>query len=144
MTASTLGSRLRTALLAAKLTPAEVAREAQTTEATISNWLNDNVQLDHVKAMMLFRIADAARIDARQLLIDDGRRMSNKMASPLDESQPVKRDELKLALQLVGEALKDRSLPPEKHAEAVTLAYELLEEGLPNAKVLRFVLTAVA
>lgn len=53
-------------------------------------------------------------------------------------SQPLRRDDLKMALQLATEALGDRVLPPDKHAELVTLIYELLEEGLPEAKVLRF------
>jgi hypothetical protein len=35
-------------------------------------------------------------------------------------------------------------LPPHKQAEAALLAFDLLEEGLPQAKVLRFVRAAVA
>lgn len=53
-------------------------------------------------------------------------------------SQPLRRDDLKMALQLATEALDGKVLPPAKHAELVTLIYELLEEGLPEAKVLRF------
>lgn len=50
----------------------------------------------------------------------------------------MRRDDLMMALQLAAEALGDKVLPPDKHAELVTLIYELLEEGLPEAKVLRF------
>ena len=53
-------------------------------------------------------------------------------------SQGLRRDDLKMALQLAAEALGDKVLPPEKHAEMVTLIYELLEDGLPEAQVLRF------
>lgn len=53
-------------------------------------------------------------------------------------SQPLRQQDLTMALQLAAEALGDRVLPPAKHAELVILIYELLEEGLPEAKVLRF------
>jgi len=53
-------------------------------------------------------------------------------------SQSLRREDLSMALQLAAEALEDKYLPPPKHAELVTLIYELLEEGLPQAKVLRF------
>ena len=53
-------------------------------------------------------------------------------------SQAVRRDELMLALQLASEALGEKELPPGKHAELVTLIYELLVEGLPEARVLHF------
>ncbi|KAG0905567.1 hypothetical protein G6F32_017153 [Rhizopus arrhizus] len=48
--------------------PADLARAAKSTTATISNWLNDHVSASHVKAAQLFRIADAAKLDARELL----------------------------------------------------------------------------
>lgn len=53
-------------------------------------------------------------------------------------SQSLRRDDLKIAIQLAADALGDKSLPPPKHAELVALIYELLEEGLPEAKILRF------
>lgn len=53
-------------------------------------------------------------------------------------SQPLRPDELTIALQLASEALGDKVLPPAKYAELVVLIYELLDEGLPEAKVLRF------
>jgi len=45
--------------------PADLARAADSTTATISNWLNDHVSPAHVKAEQLFRIADAAKRDHR-------------------------------------------------------------------------------
>lgn len=64
--------------------------------------------------------------------------------APHGPSQPLRRDDLTMALQLASEALGDKELPPAKHAELVTLIYELLEEGLPEAKVLRFARAAAA
>lgn len=144
MTTNTLGSRLRSALKRTQKTPVALAKDAGTTEATISNWLNDNVQVDHVKAVQLFRIADAAGIDARELLLDDGRHLAEPSAEYA--SHPVQQDALTIAIQLVTETLATgkRELPPPKQAEAIQLAYELLTEGLPRAKVLRFVHAAVA
>lgn len=64
--------------------------------------------------------------------------------APGGASQPLRRDDLTMALQLASEALGEKELPPAKHAELVTLIYELLEEGLPEAKVLRFARAAAA
>jgi len=41
-------------------------------------------------------------------------------------------------VQLAAEALGERTLPPEKHAELVSLIYEGLMDGLPEARILRF------
>jgi hypothetical protein len=54
------------------------------------------------------------------------------------DSQVLRHDDLKIALELAAEALKGRTLPPEKHAQLVLLIYELLQEGLPEAKILHF------
>lgn len=53
-------------------------------------------------------------------------------------SQTVRQETLTVALQLAEEALAGRLLPDDKRAELVALIYDMLEEGLPNAKVLRF------
>jgi hypothetical protein len=55
-----------------------------------------------------------------------------------EPSQAVRHEDLTMALQLASEALGEKTLPPAKHAELVGLIYELLEEGLPEATVLRF------
>ena len=57
---------------------------------------------------------------------------------PGEASHPVRRTELTVALQLAAEALGEKELPAGKHAALVSLIYELLVEGLPEAKVLRF------
>lgn len=64
--------------------------------------------------------------------------------APPTGSQSVRQEMLMLALQLANEALGEKELPPAKHAELVSLIYELLEEGLPEAKVLRFARAASA
>jgi hypothetical protein len=58
----------------------------------------------------------------------------------------VKHETLTLALQLAGEVLEEKglSLPPNKRAEVISLIYDLLEEGMPEAKVLRFARAAAA
>lgn len=129
---------------AKNLSPASLARLAGSTEATVSNWLNDNVRVDHVKAIQLFKIASAAGIDARYLLLNEGQ-PSPELGS-VGPSQPLQQQNLSMAIQLVSESLDKQglTLPPNKQAEAIYLAYELLEEGLPGAKVLRFVHAAVA
>jgi transcriptional regulator with XRE-family HTH domain len=142
----TLGQRLREAMDRQDMTPASLARAADTTEATVSGWLRDMVKPDHVKAVQLFKIADAAKTSPRGLLF--GGQAAERVSEDHAEywSQPERRDVLKLAFQLVAEVLESGNLelPPHKQAEAALLAFELLEEGLPQAKVLRFVRAAVA
>jgi transcriptional regulator with XRE-family HTH domain len=149
MTRSTLGTRLDAAMKAQKLTPPALATLAETTPATVHNWLHDNVQVDHIKASQLFRMADAVHADPRGLLFGEDAaipawRVNEEQSNY--PSHPVQSEHLILALQLVTEELakRDRVLPPEKQAEAIKLTYDLLEEGLPRAKVLRFVHAAVA
>ena len=149
MSRTTLGARLQVAMKARKLSSPALARLADTTPATVHNWLNDNVQVDHIKAVQLFRMADAVHADPRDLLFgDEAAQPAWRVAEDqlLYPSHPVQSEHLIIAIQLVTEELakQDRLLPPEKQAEAVKLAYELLEEGLPRAKVLRFVHAAVA
>lgn len=142
----TLGQRLLSAMQTAQLAkPADLARAADTTTATISNWLNDNVVPEHVKAIQLFKIADAVEADPHELLLGTPSKVRSAKQVEL-QSQPVTLDGWIVAFQLVAEALDDRglSLPPHKRAEVTLLAYELLQEGLQRAKVLRFVQAAAA
>ncbi|MDY0978956.1 helix-turn-helix domain-containing protein [Stenotrophomonas sp. CFBP8994] len=144
MPTTTLGQRLQSAMQAAQLRSADLARAADTTTATISNWLNDNVVADHVKAVQLFKIADAVQMDARELLL--GERSSAAGAALQMPSQPLTHDTFIVAFQLVAEALDERGLqlPPQKRAQVTLLAYELLQEDMPRAKVLRFVQASAA
>jgi len=127
--------------------PADLARASDTTTATISNWLNDNVVPEHVKAVQLFKIADAVQLDPRELLLGDvGPKFTVRETVDEGPSQPVQTEDWKLAFQLVAEVLDERglSLPPDKRAEVTLIAYDLLQEGLQRAKVLRFVQAAAA
>ncbi|MBB6244823.1 helix-turn-helix domain-containing protein [Rhodanobacter sp. MP1X3] len=99
--------------------------------------------------------ADIARVIAHDDRDADGRRtkafgsrpnLRDEPSQPAsqDASQPVRHDVLMMAVRLATEALGEKVLPPAKHAELVTMLYELLDEGLPEAKVLRFARTAAA
>ena len=131
---------------------ASVANDAGTTEATISNWVTDSVSPDNVKAAMLFAIADAVKEDPRYLLGGSRRNVAQinvvrerETAYAAEPSQPVQLETWKIAFQLVAEALgNDLTLPPEKQAEVTLLTHDLLTEGMPRAKVLRFVRAAAA
>ena len=138
-------SRFSEALRKSGLSPSELAAKVGTTDATISNWQNDKVQIDHVKAALLLKISAAINIDPYALLFGDketsmGKHVRDNSPAYLQQSQVLKPETLKLAIQLASEQLDNKglTLPPEKHAELVTLMYELLDEGLPEAKVLRF------
>lgn len=145
MPVDTLSQRLSSALKAAALTPAGLAERVGTTEATVSNWLNDKVQVEHVKAALLLRISNCLSIRADWLLFGEGPR-TELYPTPGEASQSVKHETLTIALQLAGEVLdqKGLGLPPKKRAEVVSLIYDLLEEGMPEAKVLRFARAAAA
>lgn len=150
MAGQTLGNRLESRMKALDLQPAEVARRAKTTEPTIHNWLKDKVRTDHVKAFHLFNIAAAVQMDPRELLLGEWSH-ANRVAEegPPYPSQVLKQEALTLAFQLATEVddalrVQGRTLPPSKRAELTELAYDLLDEGLPRAKVLRFVLAAAA
>jgi hypothetical protein len=58
--------------------------------------------------------------------------------APQGQSHDVRLEGLTMAIQLAAEALDGKYLPPEKYAELVTLIYQGLEEGLPEATILRF------
>jgi transcriptional regulator with XRE-family HTH domain len=145
MPPESLSQRLFSALQAAALSPAALAERIGTTEATISNWLNDKVQMEHVKAAVLLRISGSLGVRPEWLLFGEGSRQS-EVPSQSAASQSVKHETLTLALQLAGEVLEEKglSLPPNKRAEVISLIYDLLEEGMPEAKVLRFARAAAA
>jgi phage repressor protein C with HTH and peptisase S24 domain len=90
-------------------------------------------------------LCKAAAVRMEWLATGEGE-MHDTAAKPASDSasQPVRHETLTMALQLAAEALGEKELPPAKHAELVALIYELLEEGLPEAKVLRFARAAAA
>lgn len=128
---------------------AEVARRAQTSEATISNWVLDNVKPDHVKALMLLNIADAVQSDPRELLLGEPSAWRVQEAPASYTSQDLQLDTLTVAFQLATEAeealqAQGKKLPPAKRAQIAKISLELLEAGLPRAKVLSFALAAAS
>lgn len=129
------------------LKPADLARASSSTTATVSNWMNDNVDPEHVKASQLFRIANAAGISGYELLTGEPEPIAGVAEQPAHyASQPVQLKDWIIAFQLVAEVLDDQglTLPPPKRAEVTLLAHDLLNEGMPRAKVLRFVQAAAA
>lgn len=58
--------------------------------------------------------------------------------APQSQSHALRRDVLKVAVQLAEEALDGRALVPADYAELVDLIYDALANGLPSAQVLAF------
>lgn len=116
---------------------AEIARKCGFPESTVKNWADGGADPSRERCVLLARGTGASVL---WLVTGEGPMWAADIAqaaSP-EQSQGLRRDDLTMALQLAAEALEGKSLPPPKHAELVTLIYELLEEGLPEAKVLRF------
>lgn len=61
-----------------------------------------------------------------------------KEATP-SASQPMRSEDLTLAIQLAEEALDGKRLEPADYAQLVTLIHGALVNGLPSAQVLAFV-----
>lgn len=59
-------------------------------------------------------------------------------STPPSDSQPLRREDLKLAVQLAEEALDGGELEPQDYAELVALIHDALVNGLPSAQVLAF------
>ena len=142
---NTLGQRLAIAMKkAGHPRPADLARAADSTTATISNWLNDHVSPAHVKAEQLFRIADAAKLDARELLygvsgLGVGERGSTYI--PSQAHLDVWQDAYELVSHLVEE--KGLEIGHRRHAALDLLAFELLMDGFSRSKVIRVLTTSM-
>ncbi|TGW21782.1 transcriptional regulator [Stenotrophomonas maltophilia] len=124
--------------------PADLARAADSTTATISNWLNDHVSPAHVKAEQLFRIADAAKLDARELLygvsgLGVGERGNTYI--PSQAHLDVWQDAYELVSHLVEE--KRLEIDHRRHAALDLLAFELLMDGFSRSKVIRVLTTSM-
>ncbi|CAM4156069.1 transcriptional regulator [Stenotrophomonas maltophilia] len=124
--------------------PADLARAAASTTATISNWLNDHVSPAHVKAEQLFRIADAAKLDARELLYGVGGLGVGERGNTYIPSQAhldVWQDAYELVSHLVEE--KGLEIDHRRHAALDLLAFELLMDGFSRSKVIRVLTTSM-
>ena len=126
--------------------PADLARAADSTTATVSNWLNDNVKADHVKAEQLFRIADAVKMDPRELLLGplDGAVGERGTAYTFLPSEAYS-DVLETAYEMVANILARRGLDVgfRRQASLGLMANDLLREGISRSKVARVVATAL-
>ena len=142
---NTLGQRLAIAMKkAGHPRPADLARAAASTTATISNWLNDHVSPAHVKAEQLFRIADAAKLDARELLYGLGGLGVGERGNTYIPSQAhldVWQDAYELVSHLVEE--KGLEIDHRRHAALDLLAFELLMDGFSRSKVIRVLTTSM-
>ncbi|AIL08413.1 MULTISPECIES: transcriptional regulator [Stenotrophomonas] len=124
--------------------PADLARAAKSTTATISNWLNDHVSASHVKAEQLFRIADAAKLDARELLYGVNGRGVGEPGNAYIPSQAhldVWQDAYELVSHLVAE--NGLEIDHRRHAALDLLAFELLMDGFSRSKVARVLTTSM-
>ncbi|HDS1228136.1 transcriptional regulator [Stenotrophomonas maltophilia] len=124
--------------------PADLARAAKSTTATISNWLNDHVSASHVKAEQLFRIADAAKLDARELLYGVKGRGVGEPGNAYIPSQAhldVWQDAYELVSHLVAE--NGLEIDHRRHAALDLLAFELLMDGFSRSKVARVLTTSM-
>ena len=124
--------------------PYDLARAADSTTATVSNWLNDHVSPAHVKAEQLFRIADAAKLDARELLygvsgLGVGERGNTYI--PSQAHLDVWQDAYELVSHLVEE--KGLEIDHRRHAALDLLAFELLMDGFSRSKVIRVLTTSM-
>lgn len=142
---NTLGQRLAAAMKkAGHPRPADLARAAKSTTATISNWLNDHVNASHVKAEQLFRIADAAKLDARELLYGVNGRGVGEPGNAYIPSQAhldVWQDAYELVSHLVAE--NGLEIDHRRHAALDLLAFELLMDGFSRSKVARVLTTSM-
>ncbi|WP_049399952.1 XRE family transcriptional regulator [Stenotrophomonas maltophilia] len=124
--------------------PADLARAAKSTTATISNWLNDHVSASHVKAEQLFRIADAAKLDARELLYGVSGLGVGEPGSayiPIQAHLDVWQDAYELVSHLVAE--NGLEIDHRRHAALDLLAFELLMDGFSRSKVARVLTTSM-
>ena len=124
--------------------PADLARAAKTTTATISNWLNDHVSAGHVKAEQLFRIADAAKLDPRELLYGPSGRGVGEPGSAYMPNE-AQMDAWQSAYELVAHTLAEQGLDIGYRREAALalMAYELLVDGISRSKVARVLMTSL-
>lgn len=107
------------------------ASECGLSEAVVRSYLRNDTfpTLDRLDAM-----AAAAKRPPAWFIEDH----EAAQAASQNGSQPLRLEGLTIAIQLAAEALEGKYLPPDKYAELVSLIFGGLEEGLPEATILRF------
>lgn len=117
---------------------ASIAKKCVLAESTVKKWVDGISDPSRGRCIRLARGTGASLL---WLVAGEGPMWETEIAQQ-SHSQPVRQEELTMALQLADEALEDKFLPREKRAELTALIYDMLVEGLPQAKVLRFVRAA--
>lgn len=136
--------RLRMDLLIKEFgSAAEIARRCGFSEAVIRSWRDGASDPSRARCIALARGTGTSL-----LWIVDGegprsRAEFSQFMAQQSRFQPVRYDVLKVALQLAEELTEGKVLSTEDRAELVGLIYEMHEEGLPEAKILRFARAAV-
>lgn len=124
--------------------PVDLAHASHSTTATISNWLKDQVKADHVKAEQLFRIADAVKLDARELLFGPrGRSISED--GPGYAYNAIEKSHWVNSFALVSEMLQlpEPAIGLDRQAVLTLMAYDLLVEGVSRGRIVRVLDTSL-
>lgn len=124
---TTLGQRLELARQEAGVSPAQLARDVGTTDATVSNWIGDKVNPDNVKAVFACRLAARLNIRVEWLLLgqEPMRPGASAAAGAASGVSGISDTALhRIALGAFARGLA-RSIPPVAEAVAVTLEAEL-------------------
>lgn len=125
----------------AHMTQAEMAQALNVSKTTYSRWERGlrEIGADGLGALV------ARGWNANWLLTGKGPQRLDSDATPrqnndLPQSQAVSHASVKIAAQLLQEALDDANaqLAPTQHGEALVLLLQLLEKGLPEAEVRPF------
>lgn len=138
-------------LISAIGSAAEIARRCGFSEAVVRSWRDGKsdpsrerlLALCEGTGVSLFWIADGKGpmwkkdLPWAASVRGEGKRYTLEDAVAPD-SQPLRLEGLTIAIQLAAEALDGKTLPPDDYAELVSLIYQGLEEGLPEASILRF------
>ena len=144
----TFPERAKAARKRVGLIPQAAADEIGCSRPTILRWEKD---ADSAGAEYLMKAAKVYKVRPQWLAMqsqDDGYPWEGDAEqAEAPASQPLTRKHLIIAAQLVAQAYAEKRQklpPPHAFAEILTTCYEMLDEGLPEAKVLRFVRTLVA
>lgn len=118
---------------------AKLARNCGISESTVKNWVDGVADPSRARCLALARGTGASLL---WLVSGEGPMWAkdvNSAAAGDSQSQVLSQESLTIAVQLAIEAVEERrgTLPPSQMAELIAIIYELLVDGLPEAKILR-------
>jgi hypothetical protein len=121
---------------------ASFSRRSGVPESNLRSYVKRGIKpgLDHLVA-----IADAADVNVLWLAAGRGPKKGSATPAPAEPTQPLDVARLTRAIAAVQEGLQaiNRTLAPQKHAELVLAAYELLESPATSASnVIKFIKAA--